>query len=145
MTGHVGFAGGWTTATTQSGGGSPELRQRRRIDAPRAPGGSPCPCASRGTNGRCGGGRGSPEWSSWRRRRSGELGFGVREHDRRQRGVLRPPRVALSTTAFSVAALGNGGYGGDMAGGKQVQAPVGSRLQGAIEAGKREGRRRSSQ
>ena len=59
--------------------------------------------------------------------------------------MLRPPGVALSTTACSVAALANGGYGSDMAGGKQAPAPVGSRLQGAIEAGKREGRRRSSQ
>ena len=76
MTGHVGFAGGWTTATTQSGGSSPELRQRRRIDAPRAPGGSPCPCASRGTNGRCGGGRGSPELSPRRRPELGACGDG---------------------------------------------------------------------
>ena len=59
--------------------------------------------------------------------------------------MLRPPGVALSTTACSVAALGNGGYGGDMAGGKQAPAPVGPRLQGAIDAEKREGRRRSSQ
>ena len=59
--------------------------------------------------------------------------------------MLRPPGVALSTTACSVAALANGGYCGDMAGGKQAPAPVGSRLQGAIKAEKREGRRRSSQ
>ena len=39
--------------------------------------------------------------------------------------MLRPPGVALSTTACSVAALANGGYGGDMAGGKQAPAPVG--------------------
>ena len=57
-------------------------------------------------------------------RSSGELGVGVREHGRRQRGVLRPPGVALSTAACSVAALGNGGYGGDMAGGEELSAPV---------------------
>ena len=38
--------------------------------------------------------------------------------------MLRPPGVALSTTAWSVAALGNGGYGGDMAGGEELSAPV---------------------
>ena len=57
-------------------------------------------------------------------RSSGELGVGVREHSRRQRGVLRPPGVALSTAACSVAALGNGGYGGDMADGEELSAPV---------------------
>jgi hypothetical protein len=35
--------------------------------------------------------------------------------------------------------------GGDIAGGAELAAPVGSGLQGAIEGGKREGRRRSSQ
>ena len=57
-------------------------------------------------------------------RSSGELGVGVRELGRRQRGVLRPPGVALSTAACSVAALGNGGYGGDMAGGEELSAPT---------------------
>ena len=38
--------------------------------------------------------------------------------------MLRPPGVALSTAACSVAALGNGGYGGDMAGGEELSAPV---------------------
>ena len=38
--------------------------------------------------------------------------------------MLRPPGVALSTTACSVAALGNGGYGGDMAGGEELSAPT---------------------
>ena len=38
--------------------------------------------------------------------------------------MLRPPGVALSTAACSVAALGNGGYGGDMAGSEELSAPV---------------------
>ena len=38
--------------------------------------------------------------------------------------MLRPPGVALSTAACSVAALGNGGYGGDMAGGEELSAPT---------------------
>ena len=38
--------------------------------------------------------------------------------------MLRPPGVALSTAACSVAALGNGGYGGDMAGGEELSALV---------------------
>ena len=59
--------------------------------------------------------------------------------------MLRAPGSTLSTVTRSVASLGDGGHGGDMAGGKQAPAPVGSRLQGAIEGGKREGRRRSSQ
>ena len=41
-------------------------RQRRQIDAPGAPEGSPGPCASKETSGRCGGGRSSPEASPWR-------------------------------------------------------------------------------
>ena len=40
--------------------------------------------------------------------------------------MLRPPGVALSTTACSVAALANGGYGGDMAGGEELSAPTDS-------------------
>ena len=58
---------------------------------------------------------------------------------------LRLPEEALSTAVRSVVALGDGGHGGIMAGGAELAAPVESRLQGTIEAGKREGRRRSSQ
>ena len=39
--------------------------------------------------------------------------------------MLRPPGVALSTAACSVAALGNGGYGGDIAGGVEFSAKTG--------------------
>ena len=66
----------------QSGGGSPELRQRRRIDAPGAPEDSPCPRASRGTNGRCGGGRSSPEARLWRRPEFGADGNDDTVHGR---------------------------------------------------------------
>ena len=128
--GHVGFAGGWTTATTQSGGGSPELRQRRRIDAPRAPGGSPCPCASRGTNGRCGGGRGSPELSPRRRPEFGPARRGgcsaLAREQRIASGPWEPGEHAGATGASGRApgrevrrqwrwpepgACGDGGYG----------------------------------
>ena len=56
----------------------------------------------------------------------GDLGFGVWEHGMGQGGVFRPPGVALSTAACSVAALGNGGYGGDMAGDEELSAPTDS-------------------
>ena len=58
------------------------------------------------------------------RRSSGELGVGVREHSRGCGWVLWPPGGALSTAACSVAALGNGGYGGDMAGGGELSGVV---------------------
>ena len=45
----------------------------------------------------------------------------------------------------SVSSLAVCSDGGDIAGGAELAAPVGSGLQGAIEGGKREGRRRSSQ
>ena len=57
-------------------------------------------------------------------RSSGELGVGVRERSRGCGWVLWPPGGALSTAACSVAALGKGGYGGDMAGGEELSAPV---------------------
>ena len=55
---------------------------------------------------------------------SDELGVDVREHSRGCGWVLWPPGGALSTAACSVAALGNRGYGGDMAGGEELSAPV---------------------
>ena len=58
------------------------------------------------------------------RRSSGELGVGVRKHSRGCGWVLWPPGGALSTAACSVAALGNGVYGGDMAGGEELSAPT---------------------
>jgi len=67
-------------------------------------------------------------------RSSGALGFGVREHGRRQGGVLRPPGGALSTYVCSVAALGNGGHGGDMAGGEELSAPTGIDVRGRKRA-----------
>ena len=48
--------------------------------------------------------------------------------------MLRPPGVALSTAACSVAALGNGGYGGDMAGGEELSAPTGIDVRGRKRA-----------
>ena len=59
-------------------------------------------------------------------RSSGELGVGVREHSRGCGWVLWSPGGVLSTTVCSVAALGNGGYGGDMAGGEELSAPTDS-------------------
>ena len=53
-------------------------------------------------------------------RSSGELGVGVREHSSGCGWVLWPPGGALSTAACSVAALGNRGYGGGMAGGEEL-------------------------
>ena len=38
--------------------------------------------------------------------------------------MLRPPGGALSTYVCSVAALGNGGHGGDMAGGEELSVPM---------------------
>ena len=77
-------------------------------------------------------------------RSSGELGVGVREHGRRQRGVLRPPGVALSTAACSVAALGNGGYGGDIAGGVGFSARCERRLEREVGHGERGNRVKGS-
>ena len=57
-------------------------------------------------------------------RSSGELGVGVRKHSRGCGWVLWPPGGALSTAACSVAALGNRGYGDDMAGGEELSAPT---------------------
>ena len=59
--------------------------------------------------------------------------------------MLRPPGVALSTTACSVAALGNGGYGGDMAGGEELSAPTAPVLEEENEPGERGKRHSSSQ
>ncbi len=57
-------------------------------------------------------------------RSSGELGVGVRKHSRGRGWALWPTGGALSTAACSVAALGNRGYGGDMAGGEELSAPT---------------------
>ena len=48
-------------------------------------------------------------------RSSGVHGNSVRRHRRGHRWVLRPPGGALSTVTRSVAALGDGGQGGDLA------------------------------
>ena len=61
---------------------------------------------------------------------SGELGVCVREHSRGCGWVLWPPGGALSTAACSVAALGNRGYGGDMASGEELSAPTGIGVRG---------------
>ena len=65
-------------------------------------------------------------------RSSGELGVGVRERSRGCGWVLWPPEGALSTAACSVAVLGNRGYGGDMAGGEELSAPVVDAARGRI-------------
>ena len=44
--------------------------------------------------------------------------------------MLWPPGGALSTAACSVAALGNGGYDGDMAGGEELSDPTGTGVRG---------------
>ena len=59
-------------------------------------------------------------------RSSGKLGVCVREHSRGCGWVLWPPGGALSMAACSVAALGNGGYGSDMAGGEMFSAVMGN-------------------
>ena len=59
--------------------------------------------------------------------------------------MLRPPGVALSTAACSVAALGNGGYGDDMAGGEELSARWILALAGEKVPGKGGDRRSSSQ
>ena len=51
--------------------------------------------------------------------------------------MLRPPGVALSTAACSVAALGNSGYGGDMAGGEELSARCERRLEREVGHGER--------
>ena len=49
-------------------------------------------------------------------RSSSELEVVARRHDRRCGAVLRAPGDTASAVKRSVAAIGDGGYGGDMAG-----------------------------
>ena len=57
-------------------------------------------------------------------RSSGELGVGVREHGRRSWGVLRPPKIAVSTTVGSETSCGGCGHGHAMAAREKLSATV---------------------
>ena len=59
--------------------------------------------------------------------------------------MLRPPGVALSTAACSVAALGNGVHDGDMAGGAKLSGSTTTTLAGENVPGEGGDRRSSSQ
>ena len=78
-------------------------------------------------------------------RSSGVLGFGVTRHGGRGRWALRDAGVTRNTRRQRAQAekLGSTELTGH--GGRRLLLLVGRRLQGAIEGGKREGRRRSSQ
>ena len=104
----------------------PRYRPRgRRL---RAPGRSPGPRASRGGDGRMGGGRSSPEWSSGRQPKHGSGRDVAAGHDRGCGGPLRPPGVTRSTVTCAGAAGSGSGHGGTMDGGEVLAGSTGSRL-----------------
>ena len=78
------------------------MRQRQQIDAPRGPGGSPCPCASKGTNGRAWGGRSSDVDRS-----------DVAGHERSDGWLIRSRGDALSAVTRSVSSSSGRGHGGE--------------------------------
>ena len=57
-------------------------------------------------------------------RSSGLSGSGVALHDRSNWRGFWSSGIVLSTSVRSVVALGDGGHGGDMAGGAEVMAPM---------------------
>ena len=59
--------------------------------------------------------------------------------------MLGTPDGVLSTVTRSVAAIGDGGHGGDMAGGEELSAPTASVLEEESKPGERGKRHRSSQ
>ena len=60
----------------------------------------------------------------------GNGGFGATEHFETNWWGLRLPEEALSTSVRSVVALGDGGHGGDMAGGAELAGLVESAATG---------------